>query len=113
MEPAWDVLREFRDRAGFHADAPEKFFGARHRFQKEWPTVEAALVEFQALLEFFLKAEEKELANEFEPALDSLLNDLEKQLGGNKFNREQTKAYLMLPNAQSGGVHYEVIKRND
>jgi hypothetical protein len=100
MEPAWDILREFRDRAGFHADAPVKFFGARLRLCKAWATVEAALKEFETLFKFLLKAEEKELGRELEPTLDSLLDDLEKQHTGTKFQRAQFKAYLMIPNAQ-------------
>lgn len=103
MEPAWGVLREFRNRAGFHADAPAKFFGARVRFRKEWSTVEAALKEFETLFKFLLKAEEKELGRELEPTLDSLLDDLEKQHAGTRFQRAQFKAYLMIPNAQAAG----------
>ena len=61
MEPTWLVLREFRNRAGFHADEPLKFFGARHRLRSEFKQVEAAMVEFDKLFKFFLKAEEKEL----------------------------------------------------
>ena len=101
MEPAWDILREFRDRAGFHADNPPKFFGARYRLRKEWPTVDAALKEFETLLKFFLKAEEKEIGKELEPELDLLLDDLEKQQDGTKYKREQFKAYLMIANAQA------------
>ena len=68
-------------------DAPDR---------KEWANVEGALEEFRTLLEFFLKAEARELANELEPAPDSLLNDLEKQQG-TEFQRAQFKAYIMLP----------------
>ena len=71
MEPAWEILREFRDRAGFHADKPLKFFGARSKLRTEWATVDAALKEFEELLKFFLKAEEKELGNELESVLGS------------------------------------------
>lgn len=99
MEPAWEALREFRNRAGFHADAPAKFFAARYRFHKEKSIVDAALKEFDALLKYFLKAEEKELGKELEPTLELLLDDLEKQQGGAKYQREQFKAYLMFPTA--------------
>lgn len=58
MEPAWQMLRDFRNRAGFHADKPIRFFGARHQVRKEWPKVEAALGEFEKLFKFFLKVEE-------------------------------------------------------
>jgi hypothetical protein len=64
MEPTWKVLRDFRNRAGFHADKPEKFFEARFQLRKEWPKVEAALNEFKNLFDFFLKAERTEMQRE-------------------------------------------------
>ena len=100
MEPAWDILREFRDRAGFHADKPLKFFGARYRLRAEWAKVDAALKEFEELLKFFLKAEEKELPD-LEEALDGLLDDLEKQHGNSTFQPKQFKAYLMIADASA------------
>jgi hypothetical protein len=78
MEPTWPVLRDFRNRAGFHADKPLKFFGARHGLRSEIKQVEAAMVEFEKLFKFFLKAEEKELP-ELGKELDSLLDELEKK----------------------------------
>jgi hypothetical protein len=101
MEPAWGVLREFRDRAGFHADRPLKFFRARHRLQREWGKVEAAIKEFEELFKFFLKAEERELP-EIENALDSLLDDIEKDHGGTTFRRPEFKAYVMITNTRQG-----------
>ena len=35
MGPAWPILRDFRNSAGFHADKPLKFFGARHQLRAE------------------------------------------------------------------------------
>ena len=29
INPAWDIIRTFRDGAGFHADKPRAFFKAR------------------------------------------------------------------------------------
>ena len=95
MEPAWPILREFRDKAGFHADKPSKFFGARHKIHLQSAQLDAALKEFEELFKFLLQAEVKELNEELEPALDSLLDDLEKQ-HGSTFQREQFKAYLMV-----------------
>src|ERR1700688_4689099 len=77
MEPAWDILREFRDRAGFHADRPLKFFRARYKVRSEFEQVYAALKEFVELLKFFLKIEASELPG-LEAELDNLLDDLEK-----------------------------------
>jgi hypothetical protein len=96
MEPAWQLLRDFRNQVGFHADSPIRFFGARYKVLKDWPIVEAALKEFETLFNFFLKAEATELSAELEPALDSLLDELERLHGGAKFQREQFKSYLML-----------------
>jgi len=95
MEPTWQILRDFRNRAGFHADKPIRFFGARHQLRKEWPRVQAALDEFKNLFDFFLKKETTELGSELGPALDSLLDELEKKQGP-KFQRDQFKAYLMI-----------------
>lgn len=95
MESSWQILRTFRNSAGFHADKPMRFFGARHQLRKEWQKVQAALDEFKKLFDFFLKAEATELGAELGPALDSLLDELEKK-DGTKFQREQFKAYLMI-----------------
>jgi hypothetical protein len=95
MEPTWPVLREFRNRAGFHADKPRRFFGARHRLRVEIKHVEAALLEFEKLFKFLLSVEAKELPD-LEEALDDLLDELEKAHGGT-YKREQLKAYMMVP----------------
>jgi hypothetical protein len=99
MEPTWPVLREFRDRVGFHADKPLKFFGARHRLRSEIRQVEAAMVEFEKLLKFFLKIEEKELP-ELGKELDSLLDELEKR-HSSAFKRGEFKAYMMIPDSRT------------
>jgi hypothetical protein len=100
IEPAWDAIREFRDRASFHADKPKKFFGARHRVLTERPQFDAAVEEFRKLFSTLLKAEPKELPD-LETELDSLLDELEKE-HGTKYQREQFKAYLMIPEGSSG-----------
>jgi hypothetical protein len=100
MESSWQILRTFRNRAGFHADKPMKFFAARYQLRKEWPKVQAALDEFKKLFDFFLKAEATELGAELGPALDWLLDELEKKQGS-KFQREQFKAYLMIADPTS------------
>ena len=101
MEPVWPIIREFRDRAGFHADKPLKFFRARHKIRSEYAQVDAALKEFERLFKFLLEAEGRELKDELEPAIDSLLDDLEKEHRGSTFQREQFKAYLMIPNSST------------
>ena len=98
MAPAWKILRRFRNRAGFHADKPIRFFEARHTLREQWPTIEKAMAEFEVLLKLFLKAEAQELP-ELESELDSLLDELEKK-HGSKYNREQFKAYVMIANTR-------------
>jgi hypothetical protein len=109
MEPAWKILRVFRDSAGFHADKPMKFFGARLEVRTQFDAeVNAALQEFDTLFKFLLHAEGSELKEELEPPLDSLLDDLEKKYPGSKFQREQFKSYLMIPSAtETKGDHNE------
>ncbi len=102
MEQAWPVLRGFRDSAGFHGDKPSKFFGARRRLRLEIKQVGAAMLEFEKLFKFFLKAEEKELP-ELEETLDDLLDELEKA-HGSAFKREQFKAYVMIPDTHTNKV---------
>ncbi len=104
MEPAWQILRDFRNQAGFHADSPIRFFGARYNLRKEWPKVEAALKEFHSLFHFFLNAEATELGTELEPALNSLLDELETLHKGTKFQREQFKSYLMIPDLKAAAT---------
>jgi hypothetical protein len=94
MEPVWQTIREFRDCAGFHADKPMKFFGARYKIRRDSLKLDAALKEFEELLKLFLKAEADELPD-LETALDALLDDLEKEHGA-IYKREQFKAYLMI-----------------
>lgn len=99
MQPAWSIIREFRDKAGFHADKPLKFFQARYKVRAQYHAqLEMALKEFEQLFKFLLNAEERDLKDELERALDSLLDDLEKELRESKYKyqREQFKAYLMI-----------------
>lgn len=99
MEPTWPVLREFRNRAGFHADRPLKFFGARHRLRSEIKQAEVAMAEFEKLFKFFLKAEETELP-ELGKELDSLLDELEKK-HRSAFKRVEFKTYMMIPDSRT------------
>jgi hypothetical protein len=102
MEPAWPILRQFRNRAGFHADTPMRFFGARRELRAQYDAVvQPALAEFEKVFKFFLSAEGRERQPELEGAVDSLLDDLETIQGG-KFQRAQLKAYLMIPGESPG-----------
>jgi len=94
MEPAWLLIRSFRDKAGFHADKPVAFFKARADILENEGVITAALEEFQSLMRTILHAEATELP-ELETALDGLLTELEgKSLY--RYNRPQFKKYLMI-----------------
>src|SRR5260370_26629964 len=74
MEPACKILRVFRDSAGFHADKPLKFFGARLEARTQfYAEVDAALQEFDTLFKLLLHAQGSELKKQPRPALDCLL----------------------------------------
>ncbi len=103
MKPAWDILREFRDRAGFHADNPVKFFNARRRILLENQLVTEALKEFEHLFKTLLNAEATELP-ELEQAVDSLLDELEGD-HGHKYNRSEFKRYLIIPTTSDSASH--------
>jgi hypothetical protein len=98
MKPAWDILRRFRNKAGFHADKPVAFFNARRQILVRRQTVIAALNEFQRLFRIFLKAEPQELPD-LEEAVDCLLDELEGR-DQQHYNRNEFKRYLMIPNTR-------------
>lgn len=97
MEPAWHVIRKFRDKAGFHADKPSSFFNARSDKSKNQKLISDALAEFQRLQGSILKAEDAELPD-FPAAVDAFLDELE--VTGHKYNRTEFKRYLMISNSK-------------
>jgi len=101
IEPTWKTIREFRDRAGFHADKPVKFFSARKQVQGQWNEIEVALQEFVSLFRFFLRLESNGALRDLETELDSLLDELEAGQQ-TRYQREQFKAYLMIPEKRVG-----------
>jgi len=103
IKPTWDTIREFRDRAGFHADKPVKFFDARRKVRMHWDEIETALQEFIILFKFFLSLESKGELPDLEVELDSLLDELE-ETHRTKYQRDQFKAYLMIPTTNQKAV---------
>ena len=97
MEPAWKIIRAFRDKAGFHADKPTAFFKARADIIKNETQVTAALEEFQNLMRTILNAEPKELP-ELETELDKLLDELD-SADSYHYSRAGFKKYLMITSA--------------
>jgi hypothetical protein len=106
IEPTWPILRQFRDRAGFHADKAAKFFNARSEIEKQLKAVTVAAKEFEKLFRMLLKAESAELP-ELEKALDSLLDELEESDKPRKYYRQEFKRHFMFPNTQNGAGSVE------
>jgi len=98
MKPAWDILRTFRDRAGFHGDKPLRFFNARREIlvRQNRELIDQALVEFQKLQVKILAAESSEL-RDLPQAVDEFLTELETDHGHSHYNRQEFKRYLMIP----------------
>jgi hypothetical protein len=96
MEPTWNTIRAFRDKAGFHADKPLAFFKARNEVLVHEQEVTAAIEEFQNLLRVILKAEADELPD-LGQAVGDFLDDLEVKLQV-RYDRAEFDRYLMLPN---------------
>ena len=102
MEPAWHVVRRFRDKAGFHADKPSAFFKARREIIEQQEAVTAVVEEFGRLLSLLLNAEPTELPD-LEEATEGLLAELEAKQGG-RYKRDEFKRYLMLPNTSKANA---------
>src|SRR5260370_31779600 len=50
IKPTWEIIRSFRDRVGFHADKPLRFFEARNAVTVQTSAIEAAIQEIRSLL---------------------------------------------------------------
>lgn len=98
MEPVWDTIRAFRDKAGFHADRPLQFFRARSGIIERQKEVTEALAEFEKLQRKILHAEGETLPD-LESALDELLDELEEGQE-RKYKRAAFKRYLIIPNTR-------------
>lgn len=97
MKSAWEHIRTFRNRAGFHADMPFRFFGARSTIVLNNQVIVAALVEFQKLMSTLLHAEATELP-ELGGVVEEFLDELESKQGHGKYNRTEFRRYLMIAN---------------
>ena len=99
IQPAWQIIREFRDRAGFHTDKPRPFFLARHQVIANQETLAKALEDFRKLFLTILEAEPSELPD-LEQEADEFLDALESELHCN-YDRGEVKRYLMIRSAPS------------
>ena len=94
IKPTWLVLKTFRDRAGFHADKPMRFFEARGGVIMQVKDVGAAVEKFEQLFKVLLKLESVEIPD-LGSAVDELLDELDK----NKVQyepRDQFKKHYMF-----------------
>ena len=103
-DPQLNILREFRDRVGFHGDTPGKYFNARKKLKMSHADISAALQKFLDLAVFLAKREEKELSD-FVPEAESLFLDLELEFGL-KIKRQWMKKNLVLPSKSSYRVTF-------
>lgn len=79
LEPQLELIKTFRDRVGFHADTPLKYFAARDRIRGKNPELQAAMDSFINLEIKLYRCEEEELPD-FVSAAEDLLLDVELQL---------------------------------
>jgi len=95
IKPAWDLIRGFRNKAGFHADEPRAFFRARHEVITHHQELAVALEDFRTLFSTILYAEAAELPD-FPQAVDEFLDEMEAE-HHSKYSRVEFKRYLMIP----------------
>jgi hypothetical protein len=79
LRPQLDLIRNFRDRVGFHADTPLRYFAARDKIRGKNLELQAAMDGFMRLEIALYKCEEEELPD-FVSAAEELLLDVELQL---------------------------------
>jgi hypothetical protein len=93
LKPQLKTIENFRDRVGFHADTPLKYFAARDKIRGNHPLV-AAMMAFMSLQILMFRHEEEELPD-FVSAAEDLLLDVELQLNIS-IDREWFKRALIL-----------------
>jgi hypothetical protein len=98
VEPDWEVLRNFRDKCGFHADTPRNYFLAKQRVLDN-PQVAKAVQDFLDLAKLLINRDEAELPD-FVPEVETFLLDFELEEGNRGINRNALKKLLVLPRAK-------------
>jgi hypothetical protein len=94
VEPDWEILKNFRDKCGFHADTPRNYFLAKQKLLDNLQVVKS-MQEFLDLAKKLIKLEDTELID-FVPEVETTL--LEGELEGTfKVNRNAMKRLLILP----------------
>jgi len=93
IQPHWKAVKQFRDRCGFHADTPKRYFLAKQGIRP--PEIARAIQKFLDLATFFLKREDEELPD-FVPEVEAFLLDFELETD-HRFKRDSFKRMLILP----------------
>jgi hypothetical protein len=94
LEPQLEIIKNFRDRVGFHADTPLRYFAARDKIRGDNPDLQAAMDSFMRLEIALYNYEDEELPD-FVSVAEELLLDVELQLNIN-IDREWFKQALIL-----------------
>ena len=95
VEPQWEVMKNFRDKCGFHADTPRNYFSAKQKMRDN-PKVAKSVQDFLRLAKFLILREEAELPD-FVPQVEAFLLDFELEKDNCGVNREALKRLLILP----------------
>jgi hypothetical protein len=94
LEPNWEILKNFRDKCGFHADTPRNYFLAKQKLLDNLQVVNS-MQEFLDLAKKLIKVEDTELID-FVPEVETALLDFEIE-GIFRVNRDAMKRLLILP----------------
>lgn len=95
VEPHWEVLKNFRDKCGFHADTPRNYLLAKQKVL-DTPQTAKAVQDFLDLAKTFINLENEELSD-FVPEVEACLLDFELEPGNRSVNRHAMKRLLILP----------------
>jgi hypothetical protein len=95
VEPHWEILRQFRNKCGFHADTPRNYFLAKQKMLDN-PQVAKAVQDFLDLAKLLINREEAELPD-FVAEVETFCLDFELEPGNRGINRNALKKLLILP----------------
>ncbi|SPF42390.1 hypothetical protein SBA1_450004 [Candidatus Sulfotelmatobacter kueseliae] len=95
VESDWEILKNFRDKCGFHADTPRNYFLARQKVLDN-PQVVKSMQDFLDLAKKLINLEDRELTD-FVPEVETFLLDFELEPGNPSVKRDAMKKLLILP----------------
>lgn len=102
--PHWEILKEFRDKCGFHADTPRNYYRAQQEILNKTREVVEAVQAFLQLARRLINLQEAELPD-FVPEVESFLLEFELENNDCGFNRESLKRLGILPRT----THYRRV----